>query len=238
MTSFQESEDTNRIARREESQESTSSSQQHGSTASTGKMSTQNTEAQTIQRRKDQAQTVIDLCPQFLKHNLKLSNYDKEYNLLEAPVFVIPAKKIKDGESREAEIDLLKSSIKRIEYTLRPAKPQEQKEALGRLALHKGIGSYSEGHLNALINDYMRLLADCPYDLLSKACDECILDPDMQYFPQVGRLRDKMGKEMTLRQLYLGRLRKILELSSHIEQRQEKPRAKELGRSLADKFKV
>jgi len=171
-------------------------------------------------------------------HDLKLSHYDNNYKLLEVPVFNSHAKKIKEGVNHEAEVDLLKGSISMVESTLKPAEQNQIKEALGRLALHKGIGNYTEGQSIALINDYMRLMADCPYDLLTKACDACILDPHMQYFPQVGRLRDKMGKEMILRQLYLGRLRKILELSTHQEQRQTEVRPKELGAMLAARFKA
>jgi len=168
---------------------------------------------------------------------LKISNYDSNFNLLPEPKFAVAARKIPEGINQEAKIDLLKDSISRIEATLKPATTIQLKDVLGRLALHKGVGNYTEGQAVALINDYVRLLSDCPYDLLNKACDECILDPNMQYFPQVGRIRDKMGKEMTLRQLYLGRLRKILELSQFEEQKPMDARPKELGASLAGRFK-
>lgn len=168
---------------------------------------------------------------------LQVSCYDKDYNLLEVPVFRNPARRIKEGANQESEIDMLKGSIVRIEATLKPAETTQLKEALGRLALHKGIGQYTEGQATSLINDYVMFLGDCPYDLLTKACNECILDPHMQYFPQVGRIRDKMAKEMTLRQLYLGRLRKILELSSWKEERPMDLRPQELGASLAERFK-
>jgi hypothetical protein len=169
---------------------------------------------------------------------LKIANYDKNFNLLDAPVFMSPARKIPEGVNQEAQIDLLKDSISRIEATLKPATTIQLKDVLGRLALHKGVGNYTEGQAVALINDYVRLLSDCPYDLLDKACDECILDPNMQYFPQVGRIRDKMGKEMHLRQLYLGKLRKILELSEHKEQRDLERNPQHLGAQLAARFKA
>jgi hypothetical protein len=60
----------------------------------------------------------------------------------------------------------------------------------------------------------------------------------MQYFPQVGRIRDKMAREMHLRQLYLGRLRKILELSEPQELREQERNAGHLGAQLAARFKV
>lgn len=50
-------------------------------------------------------------------HDLKISNYDKDYNLLPVPVFQNPPRKVKD----DSEIELLKSSIEKIEETLRPA---------------------------------------------------------------------------------------------------------------------
>jgi len=133
---------------------------------------------------------------------------------------------------------MVKDSIAKFEVALRPATTSQLKDVLGKLALHKGIGNYSETQALSLISDYVRLLSDCPYDLLCKACDECILDPHMQYFPQVGRIRDKMGREMTLRQLYLGRLRKILDLSDYREMQPMKPRPQELGGSLAERFKA
>ncbi len=167
-----------------------------------------------------------------------MNNYDKDYNLLEMPVFRLPAKKLKDDLNKEAKVDLIQAAIKKIEATLIPATKNQMKECLGRLVLHKGVGSYTEGQSIALINDYMRLLSDCPYDLLNKACDNCILDPHLQYFPQVSRIRGEMTKEMRLRQLYLGRLRKILELSEWKEERPMQPRPKELGMQLADKFKT
>jgi len=173
----------------------------------------EHTELMIVEQVKNQAQTVIELCPQFLRHDLKISNYDKDYKLLDIPVLSSPIRKIPEGDNKAAQIELIEISIKKIEATLKPAEPNQIKGVLGRLALHKGIGNYSEGQAIALINDYVRLLSDCPYDLLFKACDECIVDPHMQYFPQLGRLRDKMAKEITIRQLYLGRLRKILELS-------------------------
>lgn len=180
----------------------------------------------------------MSLCPQFLKHELEINCYDNNLDkLLAVPIFRTPVRKIPDNSDREVKIDLLKASITRIEATLLPADTNQLKEVLGRLALHKGVGNYSEGQAIALINDYVRLLADCPYDLLCKACDECILDPHMQYFPQVGRIRDKMAREITLRQLYLGRLRKILELSQWKEERPMDVRPQELGASLADRFK-
>lgn len=180
---------------------------------------------------------MIELCPRFLTPELQISLYDKSFNLLEVPAFRNPARKIRDGVNQEAEIDMVKASILKLEDTLKPAESMQLKEVLGRLALHKGIGNYSEGQAVALINDYVRLLADCPYDLLCKACDECILDPNMQYFPQVGRIRDKIAKEITLRQLYLGRLRKILEISQWKEERPMDVRPQELGASLANRFK-
>lgn len=197
----------------------------------------QSQEALIVAENNRMSQTVIDLCPRFLTPELGIYNYDKDWNLLEFPVLKTPARKIKEGVNQEAELDMVRASIVRIEATLKPAEPNQMKEVLGRLVLHKGVGNYSEGQSIALINDYMRLLSDCPYDLLFKACDECILDPNMQYFPQVGRLRDKMAKEMRLRQLYLGRLRKILELSQFKEQRPMEPRPIELGASLAAKFR-
>ena len=168
---------------------------------------------------------------------MEVSCYDKDYNLLETPVFRSPVRKLRDGVNKESEIDMIKVSIMKIEETLKPAGTNQIKEVLGRLVLHKGVGNYSDGQAIALINDYVRLLNDCPYDLLFKACDECILDPHMQYFPQIGRIRDKMAKEMTLRRLYLGRLRKILELSQFQEERPMDIRPKELGASLAERFK-
>lgn len=168
---------------------------------------------------------------------LGISNYDKDYNLLETPVFREPARKIKDGADREGKIDLLKIAIGKIEQTLKGAEPNQIKECLGRLALHKGIGTYNENQANVLINDYIRFLTSYPYDLLFKACDDCILDPHMQYFPQVGRITDKMMGEIRLRQLFLGRLRKILELSQFEEQKPMEPRPQELGAQLAQRFK-
>lgn len=195
------------------------------------------TEVMIVTQNNHIAQTVIDLCPQFLKHELKIGNCDKDFKLLDTPVFMRPARKIPEGVNQEAEIDMLKAAILRVEATLKPAEPYQRKEVLGRLALHKGVGNYTEGQATALINDYIRLLSDCPYDLLDKACDECILDPHMQYFPQIGRIRDKMGKQMHLRQLYLGRLRKILELSEHKEQRELERNPEHLGAQLAARFK-
>lgn len=135
-------------------------------------------------------------------------------------------------------MDMVKASIAKFEAALKPAETTQLKDVLGKLALHKGIGNYSDAQALSLISDYVRLLADCPYDLLCKACDECILDPHMQYFPQVGRIRDKMAKEMTLRQLYLGRLRKILELSEYKEDREPVRNSEHLGAQLAARFKV
>ena len=179
----------------------------------------------------------MSFCPQFLKPELAISNYDKDYNLLETPVFREPARKIKDGVDKEGKIDLLKISIAKIEATLKGAEPNQIKECLGRLALHKGIGAYNENQANVLINDYLRFLTNYPYDLLFKAIDDCILDPYMQYFPQIGRITDKMMGEIRLRQLFLGRLRKTLELSQFPEEKPMEPRPQELGAELAKRFK-
>lgn len=176
---------------------------------------------------------MTDLCPQFLIHELKIKNYDSNYNLLPAPEFLMPPRKLKE----DFEVELLQISINRLEDTLKPANQVQLKEALGRLALHKGVGHYTDGQAIALINDYVKLLHDCPPDLLNKACDECILDPAMQYFPQVGTIRAKMAREITIRQLYLGRLRKILEISKFKEERPLDIRPKELGAQLAERFK-
>lgn len=182
-------------------------------------------------------QGLIQLCPRFLTSELKMASYDNNLTLLEMPVFKTPVRRIKDDASKEGRIDLLKAGIMKIEATLKPAEPDQLKEQLGKLMLHKGFGNYNEGQWTAVLKDYMRLLGRYPYDLICKACDECICDPDMVYFPQVGRIKQKMDKEITIRCLYLERLRKILECSEGQEMRQEEPRAKELGAMLAARFR-
>ena len=67
-----------------------------------------NTELMIVEQTKSQAQTVIDLCPRFLKPELEISCYDKNYNLLEVPVFRNPPRKIKEGVNQESEIDRAK----------------------------------------------------------------------------------------------------------------------------------
>lgn len=168
---------------------------------------------------------------------MEVEFYDKNYNPRAVPVFRCAPRKIVEGGNQEAELDLVRASIEGLERSLKPAATNQIKESLGRLVLHKGVGSYTEGQASVLINDYIRFLSDCPHDLLAKACDECILDPDMQYFPQVGRIRAKFTQEITMRQLYLGRLRKILELSECKERRADTPNPQAISAGLARRFK-
>lgn len=132
---------------------------------------------------------------------------------MELPAFKTQPRHIKDDENKAGKIDLLKASITRLEASIAPAESAQIKGHLGRLVLHKGIGSYEPSHWNILINDYIKFVGKYPADLIEKACDDCICDPETEFMPKVGRLVSKMENEYKIRCMFLARMRKILALS-------------------------
>lgn len=204
-------------AQPETQNQNTSSTQLHGSMVATGTMSIPNTQTTEVTLSKQAIQTATELCPRFLTHDLEMNCYDSEYKLIELPAFKTQPRHIKDDENKAGKVDLLKAAITRLQASIAPAEPAQIKGHLGRLVLHKGIGSYEPNHWSILINDYIKFVGKYPADLIEKACDDCICDPEMEFMPKVGRLVSKMENEYKIRCMFLARMRKILSLSGENE---------------------
>lgn len=81
------------------------------------------------------------------------------------------------------------SAVDTLRRQLTPAEDREFDAAMMRLRLHCRNAPKAEGKALALVlDDYRRLLADLPADLLDSAVDRYVSRPEPPFWPSVGEL--------------------------------------------------
>lgn len=183
-----------------------SHTQPHGLTSSAGQS---NTTALTTVEKKNQLMTLSE------GHGRKWLDTvmeDKAINWLghkfaqyaTAPeVPVIPkGSAIYAAAKREAEA---------LEQKMQPAEQRHLAALMYRLQGHYARQQMTDAQAKGVAQDYARLLAHFPQDIIEKAYDEILLDAHINFFPTIAQLNAKMEPKYYARKWRLKRLTILLE---------------------------
>lgn len=115
---------------------------------------------------------------------------------------------------KSREYGMLLISLRQVELSLKPARPEEILGLLARLKLHYTTNYRSAEEFKYLLKDYLTDLAEYPKDILEIACINYRKNTDNQFFPKIGQLIKIMDQAWYPRKAKLTKLKKLLEVSN------------------------